>query len=170
MIAVLHQAACGIAAASAEIDCEHRLQASQPAPIDEFIGTEAIAFRRQPREVEAARPALDRADTVLPVVARHEVAARVAHDGRCQLAHQREHVLSEASAVGRRMSRLEDAAVHAAAEVLDERAEQTRIGCADDLIAVQAGSDVAHGEGFARENSMPPSCSRRPRRGPLSDA
>ena len=62
-----------------------------------------------------------------------------------ELAHQRQHVLAEALGVGGRMAGLEDAAIDAAAEMLDEGAEQARIGAADGEIAMQADLDVTHG-------------------------
>ena len=44
------------------------------------------------------------------------------------------------------MAGLEDAAIHAAAEMLDEGAEQARMGGADREIAMQADLDVTHGK------------------------
>ena len=44
--------------------------------------------------------------------------------------------------VGGRMAGLEDAAIDAAAEMLDEGAEQPRVGVADGEIAIQADVDV----------------------------
>ncbi len=57
-----------------------------------------------------------------------------------------EHVPAEAPFVGRGVAGLEDAAVDAAAEVLDEGAEQARIGLADRGIAVERHMGVAHRE------------------------
>ena len=62
-----------------------------------------------------------------------------------KLAHQRQHVLPEALGVGCRMARLEDAAVDAAAQMLDEGAEQPPLGDADGKIAMHADVDGAHG-------------------------
>ena len=64
--------------------------------------------------------------------------------GGRQFAHQREHVLAEALGVGGRMAGLEDAAIDAAAEMLDEGAEQARVGAADGEIAMKADFDVTH--------------------------
>ena len=98
MVAVLDQVARRIAAARAEIDRQHRLDARGAAPVDEFVGAELVGLGRHPGEVEPARALRDRADAVLPVVAGDEVAARIAHDRRRQLAHQRQHVPAEALA------------------------------------------------------------------------
>ena len=82
-------------------------------------------------KVEAPRPLGDRADAVLPAVAGHEVAARVADRGDAQLADQREHVLAEPVRIGGGMPRLVDAGVDAASHVLDERAEQAPVERSD---------------------------------------
>ena len=79
----------------------------------------------------------DRADAVLPVVAGDEIAARIAHDGGRELAHHRQHVLAEALLVGLRVAGLVDAAIDAAAEMLDEGAEQPPVGRADHVVAVE---------------------------------
>ena len=53
-----------------------------------------------------------------------------------ELAHQRQHVAAEAALVGGRVAGLEDALVDAAAEMLDEGAEQAPIRRADDEVAI----------------------------------
>ena len=80
---------------------------------------------------------LDRADAVLPVVAGDEVAARVADDRRPELANELEHVAAEALLGRRRMLRLEEPAIDAPAEVLDEGPEEPGVGVADRLGSVQ---------------------------------
>jgi hypothetical protein len=52
------------------------------------------------------------------------------------------------------MARLEDAAVDAAAEMLDEGAEQARIGVADGEIAMQANVDITHGRQLRRGGTI----------------
>ena len=146
MVAVLDHVAGGVAAARAEIDRQHRLDARGAAPVDEFVGAELVGLGRHPGEVEPARPLGHGTDTVLPVVARDEVAAGIAHDRGRQLAHQGEHVAAEALGVRRGMAGLEDAAIDAAAEMLEEGAEQPGMGRADGEIAMQADVDVTHGK------------------------
>ena len=85
--------------------------------------TSLVSMLRQARSSRVGR-CVDRADAVLPAVARDEVAAGVAHDRRAELADQLEHVGAEAVLVGGGVRRLVDAGVDAAAHVLDERAEQ----------------------------------------------
>jgi hypothetical protein len=58
--------------------------------------------------------------------------------------HQRQHVAAEAPGVGLRMAGLEDAAVDAAAEMLDERPEQPAVGLTDDEIAVEQDVSGRH--------------------------
>ena len=81
-----------------------------------------------------------RADAIFPIVAGDEVAAGITHNGRGQLADEREHVAAKASGVGGRVARLEDAAIDAAAEVLDEGAEQAWVDAADTKISVKQNS------------------------------
>ena len=127
-VAVLDEVARGVEPARAHVDRQHRLHAGATGPGQELVGPDLVGLDRAPGQFEAPRPRLARADAVLPVVARDEVAARVAHDRDAQLADELEHVLADAVAVA-----LVDPAVHAAAHVLDER-------------AVHALVDFRHGE------------------------
>jgi hypothetical protein len=144
MVAVLEQPPCGVAAAGAEVDREHRLDAGDATPVDELVGAEVVRLSRQPREVEPARPPLARADAVLPLVAGDEVAARVADERRPQLADEREDVATEAVGVGARMAGLVETAVDAAPDVLDERAEQAPVGLADHRAAPDRDRNPVH--------------------------
>ena len=85
----------------------------------------------QPYRAVGARP-----DAVLPPVAGDEVAARVPHGRHTELADQRCHVAAEPVAVRLRMTGLVDAGVHAAAHVLDERAEDAPVHQADPEVTV----------------------------------
>ena len=145
MVAVFDEVAGRVAAARAEIDRQHRLDVGGPAPVDEFVRAEGVGLGRHPGEVEPGGAILHRADAVLPVVARDEIAAGIAHDRRRELAHEREHVPAEALLVGLRVAGLVDAAIDAAAEMLDEGSEQPRIRRADDGIAVQPDFHFSHG-------------------------
>src|SRR5437879_4088560 len=118
MVAILEEIAGRVGAAGAEVDGEHRLDPGEPAPVEEFVGAEMVGLGRQPGEIEPARPRLDRTDAVLPVVAGNEIAARIAHDGRRQLAHEGQYVAAKTLRVGLRMARLENAAIDAASEML----------------------------------------------------
>ena len=143
------QPAGAVRAAGAEVDREHRLDPGRAAPGDELVGAEGVGLGREPGEVEAPGPRLERADAVLPVVAGDEVAAGIAHHRGAELAHQRQHVLAEALRVGGRVAGLEDAAVDAAAEVLDEGAEQAAVGRADRDLPVEPDPGGAHGPAAA---------------------
>ena len=115
-----------------------------------------VGLGRHPGEIEPARPLLRRADAVLPVVAGDEIAARIAHDGRRRArapAPARPGGSRCASAVG--MTGLEDAAIDAAAEMLDEGAEQPRVGRADREVAVQRDFDVTHCGHSSFETGIP---------------
>ena len=161
MVAVFDHVAGGVGAARAEIDRQHGLGVGGAAPVDEFVGAELVGLGRHPGEVEPARALGDRTDAVLPIVAGDEVAAGIAHDRGRQLAHQRQHVLAEALGIGRGMAGFEDAAIDAAAEMLDEGAEQARVGAADGEIAMQADLDVTHGGRLLGKFPAPAAAARR---------
>jgi hypothetical protein len=94
------------------------------------------------REVEPARTTFARADAVLPLVPRDEVAARVANERRPELAPEREHVAPEAVLVGAGVAGLVEAAVDATTDVLDEGAEQPTTGFADHRIAPDRDGEI----------------------------
>src|SRR3954451_13967853 len=93
-------------------------------PVEELVGAAPVGLQRAPGEVQ---PRLARrADAVLPVIARDEVAAGIADDRDAELTHERQHVIADGLAVA-----LEDAAVDRSAHVLDERAEDARVDVRD---------------------------------------
>ena len=147
VVAVLDEAARRVRPAGAQVDRQHRLDPGGLAPVHELVGAEAVGLGREPGEVQPGGPLLDRADAVFPVVAGEEVAARIAHDGGPELAHQLQHVLPEAVLVGRRVAGLEDAAVDAAAHVLDEGAEDAAVEVRDHEVAIDE-EVVNHGSSF----------------------
>src|SRR5690606_34110238 len=80
-----------------------------------------------------------------PIVARQEIAARIADDGGAELLGQLQHVATEAVLVGGLMARLIDAAIDAAAHMLDEGAEHAPVEIGDDEVAVDDEFGVQHG-------------------------
>src|SRR6185369_7816664 len=120
-----------------------------------FVGAKGIGLGRHPREVEPGGTILDRADAVLPVVPGDEIAARVAHDRRRELTHQREHVFAKASPVRLRVTGFVDAAIDAAAEMLDEGSEQPRVRRTDHGVAVQRDFHVSHCVHSSFETGIP---------------
>ena len=60
-----------------------------------------------------------------------------------ELADELEHVAPETALVGRRVAGLVDAAIDAAAEMLDEGAEQARIGGPDREVAIQQDAGLS---------------------------
>ena len=145
VVAILDHVARLVACKRAKIDREHRLHLRRTAPVDELIGAEGVGLGGEPGQIEPLGPLRNGADPVPPVVARDEIAARIAHDGRAQFTHQRQHILAEALLVGSCMARLVDAAVNAAAEMLHEGAEQARVGFSDREIPVDHYFGVTHG-------------------------
>ena len=104
-----------------------------------------VSSDRQARSSRVGRRS-DRPDPVLPVVAGDEVAARVAQHRDPELADQVGDVGAETAVVGARMAGFEDALVHAAAHVLDERAVQPGIDLADPVGEVEGQGGLVHGD------------------------
>ena len=126
-VAVLDVGQRGLDAARAEVHAEQRLRADQPAPVDELVGPELVGFERVPCAIHDRRTLGLRAHAVEPVVARHEVPARVADDRHAQLLDLASHVRPEPLGVGERRAWLVDARVDGPSEVLEERAQYTTI-------------------------------------------
>ena len=110
--------------AGAEVDGEHRLDTGPAGPLDELVDADLVGLDRPPGEIAAHRTAVTRPDAVLPAVVGDEVATRIAHHRDAELLGEGEDVAAEPVLVGRRVVGLVDPGVHAAPEVLDERAEQ----------------------------------------------
>src|SRR3546814_7487153 len=114
----------------------HRLDVGGLAPVHEFVGAELVGLGRAPGEIEPDGALVLGADAVFPIIAREEIAARIAHDRGPQLADQREHVAAETVGVGGVMAGFVDAAIDAAAAMLDEAAEDVPWGGGDHEIGV----------------------------------
>ena len=114
-------------AAGAEVDGQHRLDTGPTGPLDELVDTDLVGLGAAPGEVAPHRAAITRPDAVLPAVVGDEVAARIAHHRDAELLRQGDDVAAEAVLVGGGVAGLVDPGVHATAEVLDERAEQTAL-------------------------------------------
>ena len=144
MVAVFEQAARGVGAARAEVDGEHRLDAGGAAPVDEsLVPNWLVSVESQARSSRRGRCSPGRRHP--PSGSRRRSCRR--DSGRWWRrvrapAPARRAESRCASAVG--MAGLEDAAVDAAAEVLDEGAEQAAIGVADDGVAAEDDRGVAH--------------------------
>ncbi len=151
VVRVLHERARRVDAARAEVDGLHHLDARGPRPAHELVQAERVGLHRVPGTVESARPVLDGAHAVLPVVAGDEVAAGVPDDGRAELPGEVEHVLPVALGRRGRVAGLVDAGVDAAAHVLDERAEEPAGHVADGEVAVDGDAGAGHGRPPGRE-------------------
>ena len=130
----------------AQIDGQHGLDAGRAAPVDEFVGAEAVGLDAVPGKVETNGPLLERPYAILPIVARYEIAPGVAHNSRTELAHQCEYVAAKTTLVRGWMAGLENSPVDATSHVLDESAEQPAVGGADRKIAIQYDLSLQHGQ------------------------
>ena len=144
-VRVLQQVERLLQPAGAEVHGLHQFVAAGGLkPFGHLMQAELVGFGGMPGQIQTARTALLGADAVLPSVAGHEVAARVADGGGAEFLDQVDDVLAEAVFVGGRVARLVDAGVHATTEVLDERAEQTIVdrGNLEIVIDDEAGGQV----------------------------
>ena len=98
--------------------------------------TELVGFGGMPRQIKATRPVPLGADAILPTVAGHEVATGITDGRRTKLTDQLDDVLAETVLIRLRMTRLVDAVIHATAQMLDERTEQTIINLSNLKIVV----------------------------------
>src|SRR5438105_1582167 len=110
----------GVESTAAQVDDEHRLDFRLVGPGGELRQAELVGFECSPGEVQAGGALLWWAHAIFPVVAGHEVSARVAYQRDSQFAHQVEYVFSKPELVGARMPGLENPRVDAASQVLDE--------------------------------------------------
>jgi hypothetical protein len=124
VVGVLQQVQRLLDAAGPEVEGEHRFDVRLAGPAHELVEPEGVGLDAVPGEVEPGGPGLHRPNAILPPVAGHEVAARIADQGDAEIANQLEHVAPEPVVVGRRMIGLVDAGVDTPAHVLDERTER----------------------------------------------
>src|SRR5581483_9702915 len=126
-----------VGGAGAQVEVEIRRGAHGTGEGEQLLGSEAVGLHGVPGQVVPGGPLLHRPDAVAPVVAGGEVAAGPAQHGGAQLAHRGEDV-GAASLLGAGRVGVEDAAVHGAADVLDELAVDLRVDGAAPALAVDA--------------------------------
>ena len=137
--------------AGAEIGADVGLGAELLDVVEELVGAEAVGFDGAPGHFEAGRALVAGADAVRPVVVGGEVAAGPAEQGDVELADGFEDVLAEAVGIGEGRLLFEDAAIDAAAEVLDEVAVELGIDVADDALGIDLDAR-AEGGRLAAQN------------------
>ena len=145
--------------ARAHVDADVGLGAEDAAVLEELVRAEAVRFLRVPRELAPARPLRRRPHPVEPMVSADEVPARPPEHGDPKRADRVQHVAPEPARVAQGRALVEDAAVDAAAEVLDEVAEDPPVHGADP--AGEVDRDPGHGAPFG-DADWQRSQSRRP--------
>ena len=115
------------------------------------MGAEAVAFHRAPGHFEARRALVARAYAVAPVVVGREVAARPAQQADLEFARRVQDVPAEAVGVGEGGFFFEDAAIDAAAQVLDEVAIKQRVDIADYAFGIDLDARVEGGRLAAQD-------------------
>ena len=126
------------------------------------VPTRFGSIERQARSCRTGRSRA-RPDPVLPVVARHEVAARIPDQGDTEPANEAEHVAPPAVGVGGPMTGLVDPAVDRPSHVLDERPEQSPVDGADRRRRIDPGACVSHRRPPRRAHARPRSGPARAR-------
>ena len=145
MVGVFHDVARRVRPARAQVHRVHGGRARLFAPIDELVQAEFVALRGGPSQIQAPGAPLLGADGILPLEAGNEVPARIAHHGHADLAHQRQHILPEPLRVCPGMAGFVNAAVHAAAQMFNERTVYPWIDPADLIIAIENQRSLFHG-------------------------
>ncbi len=137
--------------ARAEVGADVGLGAEHLHVVEEFVGAEAVGFDGAPCHFESRRTLVARADAVAPIVVRGEVAAGPAQEGDIELTDRLEDVLAEAIGIREWRLLFEDAAIDAAAEVLDEVAVEHGIDVADDTLGIDLDAGVERGRLSAQD-------------------
>ncbi len=119
-VAVFHPRLRLVHGARAHVDADVGLGAHRATILDELVGAEPIRLLRIPGELAPARPIVDRSHAIPPVVSADEIAAGPSQDGYAQRSYRIEHITPEPSLVTERRPLIENAAVDAAADMLDE--------------------------------------------------
>src|SRR5690606_2959018 len=105
-------------------------------------------------------PALAGADAVPPVVAADEIAAGVADEAQPQGFQGLDNVEAEAIAIRARVARLEQAAVDAPAQVLDESAEDPPVDRPHVVVQVQVKGCAPHRPNHTAHAATAAPCAR----------
>ncbi|MNE39708.1 hypothetical protein D3C80_1336740 [compost metagenome] len=136
MVAVLHQIPGCVDAACAQVYRHHYFGADQLRPFGEFIGANLIGFRNPPGQFKRALTFFLGSDTVFPVIAGDEVAARIADNRNVQRTDSLQGVSAEAVLIGSRMSGFINTAVHSPAKMFNEGPVNSRINFTQSEILV----------------------------------
>ena len=145
-VAVLDPRLGFVHGARAHVDADVRLGVEDAAVLEKFVRAEAVRLLRVPRELAPARPVRRRPDAVEPVIPAHEVPARPPEHGDPERADRVQHVPPEPARVAQGRALVVHAPVDAAAEVLDEVAEDPPVHGADP--AGEVDRDPGHGAPF----------------------
>ena len=135
-IAVLHPLLRFVPGSGAQVGADVRLGAQHLRVVKELVSAEAIALHRAPGHLQARRPAVARPYAVGPVVVRRKIPAGPPQQRDVQLADGVQHVAPVAVGIGQRRPLLEDPAIDAASEVLDEIAPEQGIDIADHTLGI----------------------------------
>ena len=106
--------------------------------------TDLVGFRGEPCQIKPLRALIAGADAVFPVEARHKVAARITHHRHPQLAYHVDHIATETVFIRRGMTRLINAAVHGASQMLNKGTVNSWVDLSDGKVPVHNQFGLFH--------------------------
>ena len=136
-VAVIDQVGSCLDRAGAHIDAEHGGSADRPAEAHELVGAELVGFERLPGQFTAAWALILGANTVQPVVAAEEIAARVSNGGVALGTQRLQHIGAQAIGVCMGRLRLVDPFIDTSPHMFGEAAEQQRRDLGNGAIGIQ---------------------------------
>ena len=144
VVGVFHHVPGLFGAAGAQVDGVHHLGIGFLCPVRELMQADFVGLGGEPGQIQAFGPLLPGADRILPVEARHEVAAGIAHHGHADFPHLFQYIFAEALLIRQGMAGFVNAAVHRAAQVLDERTIHPGVDLPDAVVFVQGHGCLFH--------------------------
>ncbi len=136
-IAVFHPVAGLLWRAGAQVDGEHRRPVHLSTELDVFVRAELVGLDALPGQFAHDGPLLAGANPVHPVVARGEVATRVAHGRHVQSSESFQYVGAEALGISVGAVRVIHTFIYGSPHMLQEPAEDARVHRADLKVRVQ---------------------------------
>ena len=137
VVCIFNNVARAFCAARAEVYGIHNFTACLFCPIVKLVKPHFICLGRLPGKVKSFRALAYRTHRILPIKARHKVAARVSYNGHAEIFNKRKNIFSEALLVCFGVIGLINAAVNGSAEMLNKRTVYSVVNSADSIVPVK---------------------------------
>ena len=144
VVGIFHHVPGGVRAPGAQIDGVHDLRIRFLGPVHKFMETDLVGFRGEPCQIKPLRALIAWPNAVFPVEARHKVAARITHHRHPQLAYHVDHIATETVFIRRGMTRLINAAVHGASQMLNKGTVNSWVDLSDGKVPVHNQFGLFH--------------------------